>query len=364
MPIRIELDDAMFAMNEKPLCTLAGFEISTFRYRSGVAALRLRNRRGEIVVLPYRGQQIWRASFDGRELTMRSMFEEPAASLVYLESYGAFLIHCGLTAIGAPAEGDDHPLHGELPTASFRDAHLVIDEARQTVTLGGTFRHTVAFSTDYEMHSELTLQADTALIDAHLHVRNRKRTPMPLMYLAHINFRPVDDGELAYTAPYTAEAVRVRRTIPGHITPGPGYGEFIAQLAEDPELHHRLAPGLAFDPEVVFTIDAVADAEGWAHAVQRHPDGTADYVGHRPEQAPVLNRWICRTPDQDAIGFSFPSTSMSGGRALETREGRYVRLEGGESWRCDMRFGLLTAEEAEGAAQHIDAVMGRSGGKA
>lgn len=359
MTFRIDLDPAMFPEQERLLCACEGFSVSAFRYASGVPALRVTNRRGEIIVLPYRGQQIWRAVFDGRDLTMKSMFDEPSASLVYLESYGAFLIHCGLTAIGAPAEGDDHTLHGELPNAAMRDCHLVIDEAAGQLTIVGTFRHTVAFSTDYELTAELTLEADSAMLRSRLHVANRKRSPMRLMYLAHVNFRPVDDARLVYTAPYTAEAVRVRTSIPGHITPGPGYGDFIGELAADPTLHHVLRPGLSFDPEVVFTVDVVADDAGWAHALQRHPDGTADYVGHRPDQAPIVNRWICRTPDQDAIGFSFPSTSNSGGRTLETREGRFVHLDGGESWDLDMRFGLMTAAEAASMADHIEATMGR-----
>ncbi|GIS11657.1 MAG: hypothetical protein CM15mP115_08080 [Alphaproteobacteria bacterium] len=49
-------------------------------------------------MLPFKGQQIWRAGFDGRDLTMRSMFDEPVDTQVYLETYGAFMIHCGLAA--------------------------------------------------------------------------------------------------------------------------------------------------------------------------------------------------------------------------------------------------------------------------
>ena len=35
-----------------------------------MAALRIINARGEIIVLPFQGQQIWRANFDGRDLTL------------------------------------------------------------------------------------------------------------------------------------------------------------------------------------------------------------------------------------------------------------------------------------------------------
>ena len=86
------------------------------------------------------------------------------------------------------------------------------------------------------------------------------------MYMAHVNFRPVDDGRLVQTALRTPEHVRVRTSIPSHVKPGPGFLRFIDELAENPGQHHVLKPGLAFDPEIVFFIDYHADPEGWAHA--------------------------------------------------------------------------------------------------
>ncbi|SDO43350.1 protein of unknown function [Aureimonas jatrophae] len=362
MGIRIDLTEAMFGETERRLCAFEGISVTTFRYASGVAGLRIGTRRGEVVILPFRGQQIWRARFDGREFAMRSMFDEPARSTTYLETYGAFLIHCGLTGIGAPEAGDSHPLHGELPSAPFEDAWLDLDEAAGRVTLGGVFRYAVAFSTRYTLTATLGIGRDETLIDCHLRLRNDKRTPMEVLYLAHINFRPSDGATLHYTAPYTPEAVRVRRSIPAHVRAGPGYAEFLEALAADPTLHHRLEPGLGFDPEVVFAIDAVADEAGWAHAVQRHADGSADYVAHRPDQAPRLNRWICRTPDQDAIGFSFPSTSSTLGRRNEVEAGRFVPLDGEREWHLDMRFGRLSADEADRRIEAIDRLMGRTTG--
>ena len=47
------------------------------------------------------GQMIWRANFLGRELTMKSIHDEPLpAKSVFGEIYGCFLMHCGLTAMG------------------------------------------------------------------------------------------------------------------------------------------------------------------------------------------------------------------------------------------------------------------------
>ena len=149
MAVRIELLSFQFRKPRTPACRNGEFTVSAFRYASGIEALRVSNARGEIIVLPFKGQQIWRARFDGRDLTMKSMFDEPVDTQVYLETYGAFMIHCGLTGLGAPGPEDSHPLHGEIPNAPFQKAWLEIDEASQRITIGGSYRHTVAFSTNY-----------------------------------------------------------------------------------------------------------------------------------------------------------------------------------------------------------------------
>ena len=356
MAVRIELHRSSFESRASRLLETGEFTVSAFRYDSGIEALRLCNARGEIIVLPFKGQQIWRAGFDGRDLTMRSMFDEPVDTQVYLETYGAFMIHCGLAGLGAPGPDDTHPLHGELPNAPFQKAWLEIDEGEGTVAVGGSYQHTVAFSTNYLATAKVAMTAGSALLDVSLTVENLKQTPMEMMYLAHANFRPVDHGELHYTAPYDASAVRVRTSIPAHISPKPDYMAFIEALALDPSPHHRMDPALAFDPEVVFSIDMMADDEGLAHAMQAHPDGTADYIGFRPDQAPICTRWICRTPDQDGLGIAFPATAEVEGYTAEKAKGHVIELAGGALWTIDISMGLLTATEAAGLKDRIDAV--------
>jgi len=354
--MRIELYDQMFDEKERPLCQFDAFSITTFRYESGVAALRIINARGEIIVLPFQGQQIWRANFDGRDLTMRSMFDEPVFTRNYLENYGAFMIHCGITGLGAPGPNDNHQLHGELPNAPFNSAWLELDPDKRSTKVGGAYQHIVAFSTNYLATVETAMKAESALLDVSVSVENLKQTPMDLMYLGHANFRPVDEGELHYSAFYNSKSVRVRQSIPSHVNPKPGYKEFLSRLADSPEIHHILQPGLAFDPEVVFEIDMINDADGFAHALQKHPNGTADYVRCRPDQAPICTRWICRTPDQDGLGIAFPSTSGVEGYTAEKAKGRIKTVQSGETWRIEIKLGLLTTSETEQAIEMIAAL--------
>ncbi|MEM9676873.1 MAG: DUF4432 family protein, partial [Pseudomonadota bacterium] len=247
MSTRIELHKFYFSEVERKLFTSGEFEVSAFTYASGIQALRVKNDRGEIIVLPFKGQQVWRAAFDGRDLTMQSMFDQPVDTQAYLETYGAFLIHCGLTGMGAPGPTDTHPLHGELPNAPFQTAWLNLDEQAGTITIAGSYQYTVAFIYNYCATTSITMASGSAVLDVSVSARNLKNTPMDLMYLAHANFRPVDHGELVYCATYTPEAVRVRQTIPAHITPKAGYAEFLAQLADQPDLHHTFSPEKKFD---------------------------------------------------------------------------------------------------------------------
>ncbi len=352
----LHLHPSFFSEAEKPLVEQGELRATAFTFPSGVQALRLSNAVGSIVMLPFQGQQIWDAQFYGRTLTMVSMFDQPYPTTEYLRTYGGFLVHCGVTAMGVPGPGDTHPLHGELPNAAYQSATLLIgkDDRGPYLAVGGAYRHTVAFAYNYVARPLVKLYAGSARLRVSLTVHNLKRTPMELMYLAHVNFRPVDHGRLVYSAPCTPQHVRVRSSIPSHIRPAPGYREFLQELAAQPEKHNVLAPDLAFDPEVVFLVDYLADAAGWAHSMQIHPDGAADFISHRPSQLDHGVRWISRTPDQDAMSIVSPATAEPEGYTAEKAKGNVKTLPGGAEWRCDMELGALTADEARAMAETVE----------
>ncbi len=345
----INLAPEFFAGRERAVVESGSLTATTFLFESGVAGVRLRNKVGELVMLPFQGQQIWTAELGGRSLTMKSMFDQPRPTDEYLETYGGFLLHCGATAMGVPSKDDAHPLHGELPNAPYQRAWLVVgqDAKGSYIGLGGRYQHIVAFNHNYVAEPLVKLYAGSSLFDLTLTITNLRRADMELMYLAHANFRPVDYGRLVYSAPRTADYVRVRRSIPSHIKPPPGYMGFIEELAQHPEKHDLLVPGLLFDPEVVLYIDYLADDEGWAHSMQVHPDGSADYVRHRPGQLDKGIRWISRTADQDALGLVLPATAEPEGYLAEKAKGNLKILSGGGTFRCEMQMGALNPVEAE-----------------
>jgi hypothetical protein len=178
-----------------------------------------------------------------------------------------------------------------------------------------------------------------------------------LMYLAHVNFKPVTNGRLVYSAHPTPEHVRVRTSIPSHIRPAPGYVEFIEELRNHPEKHHQLTPGLMFDPEVVFFIDYLSDAQGWAHSMQVHPDRGADYVRHRPAELDKGIRWISRTADQDALGLVLPATAEPEGYLAEKAKGNLKILPPKSTFHCELEIGVLGATQAAQIEAEINQIL-------
>jgi hypothetical protein len=348
-----------FSSTERYLVETNGFSASTFRFDSGVCGLRLKNDQGELVMLPFQGQQIWSAAFGGRPMGMTSFFHEPRPTQVYLETYGGFFLHCGVTAMGVPSAQDNHPLHGELPNAPYQKAWVILgqDDDGEYLGLGGQYHHIVAFNHNYIVEPLVKLYRDSSLFHIFLTIHNLKSSPMEWMYLAHINFRLVDYGRMVYSARATPEHVRVRLSIPSHIRPGPGYVEFLQELKEHPELHHVFTPDKVFDPEVVFSIDCLADEQGWAHSMQVHPDGSADYVRHRPAQLNKCNRWIVRTPDQQALGFAMPSTADPEGYTTEKAKGNLQVIPGGDKASFEIIAGYLGPADAQRTEAMIDKVI-------
>jgi hypothetical protein len=288
---------------------------------------------------------------------MHSMFDQPYPTRDFLRTFGGFLQHCGITGVGGPGPEDDHPLHGELPNAPYEDAYVVVgeDDGGPYIGLGGRYRYTVAFGHHYAATPRVTLHAGSTLFDVAMTITNLKRATQEMLYLAHVNFRPIDHARLVYSAP--AENVRVRASIPDHIKPGPGYAEFLQALSKDPAKHHVLEPGMAYDPEGVFFIDYLADGEGWAHSMQVHPDGTADYLAHHTDPLNHATRWISRTPDQDAIALVEAGTAEPEGYHAEKAKGNVTELAPGESVTMRLRIGSLAPDEAEAMQAHIQDIV-------
>lgn len=334
----------LFGPGETNIASIGELTASAFAFPSGVSAVRIRNGLGEFVLLPFQGQQIWDATFLGRRLTMGSMFDEPVPTQDYLANYGAFFIHCGVTAMGNPGPEDRHPLHGELPNARYRSATLETgtdSEGRPFMAVTGAYTHRVAFSVGYVATPRISLAAGSSVVKAEMAVRNTRHASLDIMYLAHVNFRPVDGGRIVDGVPDDSDHVAVRADFPPFFTVSEEHRAFINAVKKSPALHRDIVAGRKIDPELVLVLSTQTNSA--MRALQVHPDGTSDFIEYAPRELPVCVRWMTRTGDEDALGLILPSTAWPNGLAAARAAGELVALPPGQAWRCRLRFGALDA---------------------
>lgn len=343
---RISLHPRMFGDSKFTLASYSGLTASSFRYISGVLGLRLANNDGCVSLLPFQGQQIWDAEFHGRALGMKSIFPEPKPTRDFLSTYGALLIHCGMTAMGNPGASDSHPLHGELPNAPDDDAALLIgdDAAGPYMALTGSLQEARAFHHHYAVSTTVTLHGSGSRIGSLLTLHNLSSAPLVYMYLAHINFRPVDGSVLLDTAP--PEGVRV-------LSEDLETSQ-LDLIRELPERHRTISASLRYDPELVLALDCIAGPDGLVHAMQLHPDGQADFVTYRSADFDHAVRWISRTDGRDALGLLLPSTAEPEGYEAENAKGNLKVLASGSAVSFAIEFGALDRQEAVGLREKIE----------
>lgn len=344
----VALFPPLFSETEKTLLHSADFRVSAWTYPSGVLAVALENNRGRVVVLPYQGQMIWSAVFDGCDLTMRNMFSQPRPSPTVIGTYGCFMFHSGLLRNGCPSPEDDHPLHGEMPCAPMDRAWLEVGEDAEGafLRLGGEYEYVQGFGDHYRARPSVTLRADSGLFDIGMNVSNLAGKPMDLMYMAHMNYAYVAGAR--FVEPLGVKRVRVRSSVPAHVRPTPAWSRYMAELTEDPSALQTLDSPELYDPEIVCFFDGVqADAEGNAHFLLQHPDGAAFYTRYRPEQFTHAARWILHNTDQQVAAFVLPATCEPEGYRAELAKGNVRSLAAGASAGFSVRTGYLSGRERQ-----------------
>ena len=349
---KLFLYEDFFTKDEKTVVSYGKLSASLFTYSTGVKAVRLKNDRGAIVMLPYMGQMVWRAEFDGYEMTMKSIFDEPVTPKEnYDETYGGFLMHCGLTAMGNPTAEDDHRPHGELPICKYQTVFIVSgeDEGGKFIGLSGTYSKKHCFAINYDFSPLVKLYEGKTILDVNVTFTNNKDIPLEYYYLCHINHRPVNGARLEYTA--DRKAIKINHEVPeGYFSEkdAAATNRYLNELDKNPALMDDIgAEGQSYHPEIVFYCKYSADENGNAYTMQHNKKGPSTFVIHRPEELPFGIRWISRTDDEDAIGMVLPATSEHLGKLYCQRNGQSRFLSKGESVNYHMITGLLNSEEAD-----------------
>lgn len=323
-----------------------GVRVEAFTFASGIEALDIDAGALNLVVLPFRGQQVWRARAFGRDLTMRSTFEDPVASDDYLEGNGAYFIHCGGSAMGNPGPTDAHPLHGELPSARLEECALELDPAEGALTVRGRMTRRVSFGPYFSAELALRIRRDDPVMVSTARITNRSAEPRPLMYLAHINMRPAIGGRIdEQLQPGRAPITRAELSL----TSAGEVRQLSAQEfdASGLSLTDLLAPGVRVEPELVQTVPS-ARVDGIVTVRQVHSTGEVDVVSFGGDDLTHTIRWLRRSADDDAFGFALPATAEADGFDAESAKGHVRWYEPGESLVATIRHGAERPGEPAG----------------
>ena len=161
---------------------------------TGIEALRIANPRGSVTVLPFMGQMIWRASFDGVELAMQSMFDRPRPAGTIVETYGCLACHAGLLHDGAPTAEDTHPLHGEFPCIAMDEAGLGCgeDERGAFLAVTGMRDYAMGFGAHHRATPRVVLREDATSLEMERLGEPERQDPEQVFYIERLE--PASDG--------------------------------------------------------------------------------------------------------------------------------------------------------------------------
>ncbi|QKJ85748.1 DUF4432 family protein [Paramixta manurensis] len=312
------------------------FKIELFRYPSGIEAIKISNQRGSVIALPWYGQMVWDATFDGQTLTMGNGFKQPLPGKDIIDTYGCFAFHSGLLASGCPAEDDNHPLHGEMACARMDRAWLVLEE--QQVTLQGETEYIKGFGHHYLAEPSIGLAADVPRLTIAMRVTNLAGHAMPLQYMCHMNYAYVENGTFSQSIPATA--FQLRTSIPAHVKPTPRWLSYTRELQQSAQDFTCLDKPEMYDPEIVFFADDLAQYGDQAEFRLHSPQGFSFVTRFDTAQFNSATRWILHNADQQVAAFVLPATCRPEGFNAAQRAGTLITLAPGEQREFWVETGL------------------------
>jgi hypothetical protein len=309
------------------------------------------------VVLPYMGQIVWSATFDGVELAMASMFQVPRPAQTIIETYGCLAYHAGVLRNGVPTAEDSHALHGEMPVAPMDEAGLAFgtDERGPWIAVTSRRDYAMGFGAHYLATPRVVLRPDETVFDIVMEVENLSGAPMDLMYLCHVNFAFAEGARIVQPVPFTPDNVVARTALPGHVTASDEYRAMLADVAARPARMEVLNEPERYNPEQVFYIKNVTPGpDGLARFLLARKEGDAFTISYDPVAMPHTIRWILVNSDQRVAAFAMPATCEPEGHAAEKRKGNVRSLPGGGRASFITRLGYIDRAGAAEAARSID----------
>lgn len=337
MKSHLYLSKAQFAHHEQLIFENDHFQVISFKYSSGIEAIKLSNQQGFLVVLPFYGQMIWEAQFKGYNLKMKNMFSEPKMGQSIIDTYGCFAFHSGLIRNGCPSPEDDHPLHGEMPCAKMDKAWLILEENR--IGIGGEVEYVKGFGEHYLAKPSVMLATDSSLFEINMQVTNLASVAMPLQYMCHMNYCYEPNATFSQNIP--DEAIQLRESIPAHVKPTASWLAFNEQIKAGKYRLTRLDDSELYDPEIVFFMDNLSQYQQHLCFKMQSPAGHCYIAKFSAEQFNYATRWILYNGDQQVGAFVLPATCRPEGYLAAQKNGSLIQLQPQET-RC---FSVITGIE-------------------
>lgn len=335
---RIHLVPELFSTEERLIVQSDDFSITTKCYPQNIASLKITNSRGHLEILPFMGQMIWDAVFDGQSLRMTNMFHQPQRGREIIDTYGCFSFHSGLLTGGCPSPDDHHPLHGEFPCAEMESAFLVIENKKISVV--SEYEYVRGFGHHYRATPSVVLEADCPRFDIKMTVQNLSAyQAMPLIYMCHMNYAYVADGIMRQNIP--EEALQLRRTIPAHVKPTPEWQAFNEAILQGKVDANVLNKPECYDPEIVYFADNLTQyGEKMVFELSNPANGITFSTQFSSREFPHATRWILNNPDQKVSAFVLPATARPEGYLAAEKAGTLQWLAAGESRHFTVNTGI------------------------
>ena len=322
MSTRINLWRALFGEKPRILLENSDFTVTSFRYDSGVEGLKIANSRGHLIILPWMGQMIWDAQFDGHSLTMCNMFRQPKPATEVIETYGCFAFHSGLLANGCPSAEDTHLLHGEMVCAAMDEAWLELDG--DMLRLTGRYEYIMGFGHHYLAQPTVVLHKSSTLFDIKMAVTNLASVDMPLQYMCHMNYAYIPNATFSQNIP--DEILRLRESVPSHVNPTAQWLAFNQRIMQGEASLSTLNQPEFYDPEIVFFADKLDAYTDQPEFRMISPDGTTFVTRFSSAELNYVTRWILYNGEQQVAAFALPATCRPEGYLAAQRNGTLIQV--------------------------------------
>lgn len=325
----------------------------------GMKCLTIDNGLMKTVLLPERGMGIWKSQIQGIEYGWQSPVCGPVhpalvpigdpSGIGWLEGFDELLVRCGLLSNGAP-ELDDrgqvrYPVHGRIANLPCHELYVEVQPELGFLEVVGKVIESRFLVYTLELETRVRLYPNRNILEIHDTVTNPLTTPGSMQLLYHINLgQPVLQAGSRIVSALDQLAPRDARA---------SEGMDAWDICEGPEAGFR---------EQVYYSKPLVDEHDWSEAMVTNHDGTLGYsVQFDTRTLPCLNFWknTAGVEDGYVLGIE-PATGFPNTKSFEERQGRVVKLQGGQSRTFRLRLHALSnGSEVHRAAERISQMQSR-----